>query len=668
METSGANGEGHGVERRDPWSSARRRPGTRRHGGDPQSVAAEHEMKIGRDVMPHIAAVRFGKRARQAITRWASLPPQEFVRFFLSVTRWKTALALVLVLCGSATSGARLLLLVPLMKLVGLDVGQGSAKWLDDLIASWFVAVGLRPTLPTVLATLVALTVAQALIARFQSVYNLKLQQGFMTSVRRRLYRAIAETQWLTFVRSRSADFTHALTVEVDRLGAAAYYVMALAANTIMVLIYIVLAMRLSAIMTVLVFVCGAGLLVMLRRKTREARWTGEEISLATNGLYAAAIEHLAGMKTSKSYGAEGRSAELFARLADRVALMNLNATRNYAEAGFWFQVGSVAVLSTIVYIAIDVLSLSSAALLLLIFLFSRIIPLFASVQQSYQQYLNALPAFDTVMEALRRCEAAVEIGFPQGTKSTDLREGVRYEEVSFTYDTDAKPPVIKDLDLFIEAGKTTAVVGPSGAGKSTLADLLMGLVVPDTGRILVDGTPLSSDRIISWRSRIGYVAQDTFLFNDTVRANLLWACPDASDEDITVALDLAAATEFVSGLPDGLETVLGDRGVRLSGGERQRLALARGLLRKPSLLILDEAASALDSENEQSIQAAIESLHGQTTILVITHRLSAIRDADVIHVLDRGRLVESGSWSDLLGTRDGRFKTLARAQGIGKA
>jgi ATP-binding cassette subfamily C protein len=188
---------------------------------------------------------------------------------------------------------------------------------------------------------------------------------------------------------------------------------------------------------------------------------------------------------------------------------------------------------------------------------------------------------------------------------------------------------------------------------------------VPDRGRVLVDGTPLRAELIRPWRKQIGYVAQDTFLFHDTVRANLLWARPDADDQEIKWALRSAAAEQLVRDLPYGMETVVGDRGVRLSGGERQRLALARALLRRPSLLILDEATSALDSENEKRIQKAIEQLHGRMTILVITHRISTIRDADVIHVLERGRLLETGDWNALISKEDGRFRAMYAAQSV---
>ena len=265
-------------------------------------------------------------------------------------------------------------------------------------------------------------------------------------------------------------------------------------------------------------------------------------------------------------------------------------------------------------------------------------------------------------MELQKRCEEAAETR-TQRYEKIDIGNGIKFNKVSFSYAGNS--PVIKDLDITIRAGKTTAIVGPSGAGKTTIADLLMGLIVPCEGNILIDGREFDPERIRVWRLQIGYVPQDTFLFNDTLRANLLWAKPDAKEEEIKQALRFAAAEEFVSGLPRRLDTILGDRGVLVSGGERQRIALARALLRKPSLLILDEATSSLDSENEKRIQTAIEKLHGQMTILVISHRLSTIHGADVIHVIEDGLLVESGTWDELVSKDNGRFQALCRAQGI---
>jgi len=320
--------------------------------------------------------------------------------------------------------------------------------------------------------------------------------------------------------------------------------------------------------------------------------------------------------------------------------------------------------LSFIVYVSIEILATPASQLLLLLYLFAMITRMLTRVQTHYHEFTIESPAFTTVTEMEARCEAAAE---PEPTRSEgiELQEAARLEGISFAYQDSGEPLVISDLDLTIPAGKTTAIVGPSGAGKSTIADLVMGLIHPDEGWVLVDERPLQAEQRRAWRSKIGYVPQDTFLFHDTVRENLLWARPDARDEELREALRLAAAEDFVFRLPEGMETVLGDRGVRLSGGERQRLALARALLRKPSLLILDEATSNLDSENERRIQSAIEELHGSMTILIITHRLFTTRSADVIYVLEQGRLIESGDIGTLVARKQGRFLELCNAQSI---
>src|SRR5690606_1060957 len=179
--------------------------------------------------------------------------------------------------------------------------------------------------------------------------------------------------------------------------------------------------------------------------------------------------------------------------------------------------------------------------------------------------------------------------------------------------------------------------------GKSTLADILIGLLAPSSGSLLIDGHELTDADRRLWRGRISYVSQDIFLFHDSVRRNLLVGRPDASDEQLWGALEAASAAGFVRDLPDGIDTVVGDRGTKVSGGERQRLALARALLREPDMLVLDEATSNLDAVNEARVQEAIRRLHGRVTMVVIAHRLATVRDADAVHVMTDGRLVESG-------------------------
>ncbi len=589
-----------------------------------------------------------------------------FLNTFFSVSLGKTILVLSLMVCLSLTEGVSLLILVPLLQLVGLDVQQGTLRRIAESVASIFTTVGIRPTLLVILGFYVFITVIHSLLKRWENSVSLTLQYEFVVHLRQRLYGAIANTNWLFFVRSRASDFTHALTLEMERVGAATYYLLNLIVTAIVAIVYILFAIKLSALITGLVFLCGGILLLLLKGKTKIAQENGEGLSDAMSSLYAAVTEHLGGMKIAKSYGAEGRHAEMFGRLTEQVRHFYAHAVQNQAEVNYWFNIGSVLILSLILFVSFQVLSIQTAGVLLLLYLFARVMPKLSSIQQNFQSFINMLPSFIRITGMQQRCEAAAE---PKIDKIEKLKfqHSIQFDKVCFSYDDQGKSPVIINLDLVLKAGETAAIVGPSGAGKSTIADLVMGLISPNQGQIFLDGMELTADQMKAWREQIGYVPQDTFLFHDTLRANLLWAKPDASEEEINQALKLAAANEFVSGLPEAIEANLGDRGVLLSGGERQRIALARALLREPSLLILDEATSSLDSENEKRIQNAIENLHGQVTILLISHRLSTIRGADVIHVMEEGRLVESGVWDELI-AKNGRFKELCGAQGIERA
>jgi ATP-binding cassette subfamily C protein len=290
-------------------------------------------------------------------------------------------------------------------------------------------------------------------------------------------------------------------------------------------------------------------------------------------------------------------------------------------------------------------------------------IPQFSTIQSSYQYFINSLPAFDNINQLEMQCLQNIDSTESEGDVMV-LENMINFDHIFFSYRGEDHFK-IEDLNLRIPVGETIAITGSSGTGKSTVADLLMGLIQPDSGVIKVDNVPLAQDNLLSWRDRIGYVAQETFLFNETIRFNLLLTQPGAVEEDLINSLRLAAAYDFVMELPDGLDTFIGDRGVKLSGGEKQRLALARALLSKPSIIILDEATSNLDSENEKRILNSVENLHGDITILMIAHRLSTIRNADQIYFMENGSIVESGTWDELLSKNNGKFNSFHKFQSI---
>jgi ATP-binding cassette subfamily C protein len=241
------------------------------------------------------------------------------------------------------------------------------------------------------------------------------------------------------------------------------------------------------------------------------------------------------------------------------------------------------------------------------------------------------------------------------------LFDKIKFSGIRFRYDKKRGPNVLDGVELEIAAGSVVAIVGTSGAGKSTIADLLMGLQVPDAGNLTVDGQELSGPRLAAWRRSVAYIPQESFLFHQSIRANLLWSAPAASDADLRRVLALTGADVIIKTMPDGLDTMVGERGARLSGGERQRLILARALLRNPALLVLDEATSALDHESERAVWAVIDRVRGKTTVIVIAHRLSTLRSTDHVAVLDGGKIVQFGTWDALTNEHGGRFAELLR-------
>jgi ATP-binding cassette subfamily C protein len=575
----------------------------------------------------------------------------------------KVLISLFLMVLISLTEGISLLLLVPLLQLVGLSVDQGSIGQIEGIVSVFFTSLGLQPTLFTVLILYVVVISIGSYLYRLQTIRTSDIEFQFGAHLRKRLYKAITNSKWLFFSKMKSSNFAHALTNEIERISIGTGQFLLLLANIMILIVYIIFALKIAGVIVGIIFIVGILMLLLLQKQANKSQVSGEEITKTTRDLYSAIMQHLDGMKTIKSFGMQEENIKIFSHQTNNVAKNYIGAIKSYANVKLLFDVGTVIVLSIMVLFLIDVIKLPTASLLLLIYLFVRMIPQFSTIQHSYQYFINMLPAFENLKNLEKQCLDNSEDSKFKGNK-IKLNKAIKLENISFSYQ-DKEYFAIDDLNLKISAGKTTAIVGSSGAGKSTVADLIMGLIKPDKGDITVDSISVTENYIGFLRDQIGYVAQDTFLFNDTIRFNLQLAQPKASEKDIFDALTMASANEFVMKLSEGLDTIIGDRGVKLSGGEKQRLALARALLRKPNLLILDEATSNLDSENEKKILKAIDDLHGEITILIIAHRLSTIKHADCIYLIDNGRILESGTWDVLLNKKEGWFKEICEAQGI---
>ena len=590
-----------------------------------------------------------------------SVEMKTFLAFVIGELRWRLVAAAAVAVALAFAEGAGLLLLVPMLASTGLVADQGPTGGVAGLIERLFTGAGLQPSLAAVLGLFLIVSIVRAVLYRASLLLNPGLEQRLAVRLQTRLYAAIVRARWAFFITRRNTDLVHALTSDVDRASATAYQLLTLFTGIAVSAVYVGISFWLSPALTALVVTGGSIVLWMMRRRGRRSAEMGDRYREADRRQFNTASESVAGVKVAKSFGAEGRGIQLFSRHADARAEAYLDLLRSFARGKLGLDLASAVLVCLLLFVAVEVFAVRGAGLLLLVVAFARVMPQLMSLQESAQIVAAGLPSFATVMQLTDEAEAEAEhLGDGPDTR-IPLRTGVRFDQVSYTY-THSAIRALHGVSFDTLAGGTTAIVGASGAGKSTAADLLLGLLRPVQGRVLVDGRPLTDEGIASWRQSVAYVPQESFLLHDSVRANLRWARPNATDAEMWHAIERAAAAGFLRTRPEALDTVVGERGVRLSGGERQRLALARALLTQPDLLVLDEATSALDAPNEQQILNAVHEVTGRITTVIITHRLSAIRAADMIHVLEGGRLVESGTWPQLT-ARAGAFARLLMTQ-----
>ncbi|MBX3736119.1 MAG: ABC transporter ATP-binding protein [Candidatus Didemnitutus sp.] len=578
-----------------------------------------------------------------------------YLRDLDTVSAGRLRIAASVLLVSAALEAASLALLASLLHAggVGSPGSAGPAAGLPRWML-WQLGLG------SALALFLGARLALAALRRAQQAVQARLDADFSAALRARFHRAALDADWLFLTRQRTSDLTQAFLEELPRASHCTTHLVGLATTGVVTLVQLLTAFAIAPWFTLGVMAAAAAAALGLRSWQRRQHHLLGQQPAQRAGVAAAVTEHLAGLKIAKSYGRTDAHHGQFRELLGELSRLTVHAQDRAAHMRFWVEITSLATLGIFAAGALLWRPLGLGPLLLLGFIFSRLLAQASQLHSSWQQLAVNLPSYAATEAQRARYLAAAE---PPDTAAhrLALTQELRFTRVSFRYAPD-RPLALGEIDLVLPARRATALCGRSGAGKSTLADLALGLLQPDAGEVLVDGTSLTGAARHAWRRSIGYVPQETFLFHDTVRANLLWAKPDASPAELAAALHAAAAEEFVARLPHGLDTVIGDRGLRLSGGERQRLALARALLRRPSLLVLDEATSSLDPQNERLVQEALERLHGETTILLIAHRLSTVRAADRIVVLEAGRIAETGTWDELAAREHGAFRALLAA------
>ena len=488
----------------------------------------------------------------------------------------------------------------------------------------------------------------------------LKTQFTMVKSLAIETFNAFFSASWHFFNTQRYGSILNTLTREIDNVRSAFASIGSMLSDILRAVFYVAVPFYISWEITVIAIVLGGFFVLPFMFLNRVSYEIGKGCTGSSNKVMELIHESLNAAKVILGYGNHLKYVRKFNDVfSERCNYEIKSYALKNALPKIFEPLGWVAIIITM-YISSEYYKLTIAEMGIIGYAFLRLLPMIGGFTSIKHMILTNYPSYEQVAYVNR-----LACGNVQKTGDyifNGIDDGIEYKGVSFSYP--GHNPVLNDINMTIKKGAMTAIVGESGSGKSTLIDLLIGFYEPDKGVILADKKPLQEFDIYSFRRHIGYVPQDTILFNDTVRNNLMWSNEIATEKEVLEICKLANAHEFIINLSSGYDTVVGERGVRLSGGERQRIALARALLRKPELLILDEATSALDSRSELLIKSAIESIAHKTTLVVIAHRLSTIVNADFIYVLQKGRIVEQGNY-DSLTILGGAFRHAVEIQDI---
>jgi len=578
----------------------------------------------------------------------------------LARLRWRFPVLIAWTALVGLSEGISIVLLLPLLSRVG--VGTGSSQGLvTGLLNKSLAFVGASGSWQ-ILAVIAVVAGIQAALTIALNWWTVKLARHYQSRRQLEMFSAFMRARWSFIAERKAGEMTNAIVTESERLGRAFTISLSLLGSLVVAVIYLVLSLLIAWQVTVGLLVCAAIAALAMIRLYRKGYAAGESLAPLDAELQSALNEQFAGAKFIKASGIDDRASTLIAPLVQKLEYANTYASAAPGTVRGILEFAALIGLAVILVLAGEGMGVPAGNIVIVLALFGRLFPRLTAVQ-AQMHYLNGnLHAVEVIDRLQTAAEAEAERQDRAGdTLNIDRPTALAIRNLQVRL---GERVVLDQVNLTLPIPGVLAIVGRSGAGKSTLVHTVLGLVDASTGSIRLGSYDFASAPLRAWRRAIGYVPQETILFHASIRDNLTLVKPNASQAEIETAARRAHASEFIQAWPEGFDTIIGDQGVKLSGGQRQRLGIARALLTNPSLLLMDEAMSALDAESEAELLRTIEDLRKEMGILIVAHRLAAVRTADAICVFEAGHVVEAGTWNELMARRT-RLYALAEAQSL---
>jgi ABC-type multidrug transport system fused ATPase/permease subunit len=576
---------------------------------------------------------------------------------------WRFPVLVAWTALAGLSEGISVILLLPLLNRVGIAAGSSQGA-VTGLVNKSLAFIGASAPL-SILAVIVVVAGVQAVLTIALNWWSVKLARHYQSRRQLEMFRAFMRARWGFIAARKAGEMTNAIVTESERLGRAFTISLSLVGSLVVAAIYLILSLLIAWQVTASLIICAGIAALGMVRLYRKGYAAGKSIAPLDAELQSALNEQFAGAKFIKASGIDDRASMLIEPLLRQLEDANTFAGAAPGTVRGVLEFTGLVGLAIILVLASAGMGVAAGNIVIVLALFGRLFPRLTAVQAQMHYLTGNLHAVEVIDQLQKAAEAEAERQDGSGEALEIARPAalaVRHLQVRL-----GERLVLDQINLTLPIPGVLAVVGRSGAGKSTLVHTLLGLVDASAGTIRLGDYDLATAPLRAWRRTIGYVPQETILFHASIRDNLTLVKPDASAAEIETAARRAHAYEFIQAWPEGFDTIIGDQGVKLSGGQRQRLGIARALLTNPSLLLMDEAMSALDTESEAELVRTIEDLRKDMGILIVAHRLAAVRTADAICVLEAGRVVEAGTWSELM-TRRARLYALAEAQSLVQA